>query len=127
MPPGTSAPSGALRSPRSRSSQPSSAGSSPPTTTPPPTHPPPTKPAAPTPPYLDLIGDVGAKRAFCGRGVKAEANPDLLAEARGRGADPAIHGKARDRLFNMRNEKRIASDVLETARIIERATGQKTR
>ena len=76
---------------------------------------------------LDLLDEYGAKATFFVLGVKGESNLELLAEIGRRGHDLAIHGYTHDRLFNMRNEKRIAHEVLETARLIEKTTGQKTR
>lgn len=75
---------------------------------------------------LDLLDEFGAKATFFVIGEKAAAHPDVIRTIAERGHDLGVHSYTHDRFLNMRNERRIARELADTARVLEASTGRRT-
>ncbi len=76
---------------------------------------------------LDILDEYGAKATFFVIGEKAARHPDVVCEIARRGHDLAVHSYTHDRFLNMRNERRIEREIVDTARVIEDLAGQRPR
>ena len=76
-----------------------------------------------TPAVLDALDSVGAKATFFVIAKKAEACPELVKEMLARGHTIGLHSYAHDRLFALRREAFVRSDLQTGIATLEKLTG----
>jgi peptidoglycan/xylan/chitin deacetylase (PgdA/CDA1 family) len=76
-----------------------------------------------TPRVLDLLDAADAKATFFVIGRKVDAHADVVREIVRRGHALGLHSYEHDRLFSLRGERRVKSDLERGLAAIERVTG----
>jgi peptidoglycan-N-acetylglucosamine deacetylase len=78
-----------------------------------------------TPRVLDALDAEDAKATFFVIAKKAERHPDLVREMKRRGHTIGLHSYAHDRLFALRSQERVASDMTRGMAVLEAITGER--
>jgi peptidoglycan/xylan/chitin deacetylase (PgdA/CDA1 family) len=78
-----------------------------------------------TPRILELLAERGAHATFFLMGRKAEQYPDVVRAILDRGHGVGLHAYEHDRLFALRRERRVRSDLERGIAALERITGKR--
>ena len=78
-----------------------------------------------TPRVLDALEATSSKATFFVIGKKAEAHADLVREMIRRGHDVGLHSYEHDRLFALRNERRVRADLERGMTALAAITGRR--
>jgi len=74
---------------------------------------------------LDVLDARGVKATFFVIGAKAARHPEMVRAILDRGHDVGVHGFAHDRLFSLRGERRVRSDLERAVRTLEELTNER--
>jgi peptidoglycan/xylan/chitin deacetylase (PgdA/CDA1 family) len=78
-----------------------------------------------TPQVLEMLAKRGASATFFCVGRKVDENPEVVRAILEQGHAVGLHSYGHDRLFALRNERRVREDLERGIAVLERVTGQR--